>query len=407
MLTALVAVALFQGQLVVSPAGPFRTIASAVAAAAPGDTVVVRRGVYREPTVRIDRGITVHGEPGAVLDGEGVRQLIVIAGDGATVRGLTFRNTGSSYHEDRAAVHADSATRCQIEGNRFERTFFAIYLARTEGCVVRHNVVIGSPSTETATGNAIHSWGSRDLLVEGNRLSGHRDGLYFEFTRHATVRDNVSEGHIRYGLHFMYADSSSYERNVFRRNGSGVAVMYSKVVAMTGNTFEENRGATAYGLLLKEIADVRLDRNTFRANTTGLLADGAERVQVLDNRFEANGWAIRLLSSTSDGTFRGNAFSGNSFDVAVNSRSTTPDFEANWWDAYRGWDLDRDGTGDVAHHPVRLFALLVERAPAAMMLQRSLFVRVLDAAERTLPVLTPSNVADTRPLMRVSARVPR
>lgn len=407
MTVMMLAVALLQGHVTVSPNGPYQTIASAVAAAAPGDTVVVRRGVYREPTVRIDRGVTVVGEPGAVLDGEGMRQLMVITGDGASVRGLTFRNTGSSYHEDRAAVHADSASNCRIEGNRFERTFFAIYLARTEGCSVRHNVVIGVPTTETATGNAIHSWGSRDLLVEGNRVSGHRDGLYFEFTRHATVRDNVSERHLRYGLHFMYADSSSYTRNVFRRNGSGVAVMYSKVVSMTANIFSHNRGPTAYGLLLKEIADVRLHRNTFRGNTTGLLADGADRVQVIDNRFEGNGWAIRLLSSTSGGSFRGNAFAGNSFDVAVNSRNTTPDFESNWWDAYRGWDLDRDGTGDVVHHPVRLFAMLVERAPAAMMLQRSLFVRVLDAAERVLPVLTPLNVTDSSPLMRASAGVPK
>ena len=43
--------------------------------------------------------------------------------------------------------------------------------------------------------------------------------------------------------------------------------------------------------------------------------------------------------------------------------------------------------------------LLVERAEPALLLQRSLFVRMLDAAERVLPVLTPPDVMDAQPLM--------
>ena len=262
---------------------------------------------------------------------------------------------------------------------------------------MRRNVVTGRPSTETATGNAIHSWGSRNLTIEDNRVSGHRDGIYLEFTRHAAVRRNVSERNFRYGLHFMYSDSSAYEGNRFQHNGSGVAVMYSHVVRMAQNHFLANRGATAYGLLLKEIADVTLIGNDFTGNTTGLLADGAERLEASGNHFTGNGWAVRLLASTSGGRFTDNHFAGNTFDVAVNARTVDAEFVGNWWDAYRGWDLDHDGTGDVPHHPVRLFALLVERAPAALMLQRALFVRVLDAAERVVPALTPAQVVDRAP----------
>lgn len=393
----LIALLAVQGPLLVAPDGPYRSIAAAVAAAPDGGTVRVTAGVWRGPTLHLDRPVTVVGDAGAVLDGEGAHEIIVIRAPFVTLRGLTFRNTGRSYHEDRAAVHVDSAASCLIEQNRFDDTFFAVYLAQTEGCVVRRNVVTGRPSTETATGNAIHSWGSRNLTIEDNRVSGHRDGIYLEFTRHAAVRRNVSERNFRYGLHFMYSDSSAYEGNSFRQNGSGVAVMYSHVVRMASNRFLANRGATAYGLLLKEIADVTLLDNDFTGNTTGLLADGAERLQATGNRFTANGWAVRLLASTSGGRFSDNRFAGNSFDVAVNARTVDAEFVGNWWDAYRGWDLDHDGTGDVPHHPVRLFGLLVERAPAALMLQRALFVRLLDAAERVVPALTPAQVVDRAP----------
>lgn len=378
--------------------GAFPTIAAAVAAAPAGATVRVSAGVWREATITVARPLTLVGDAGAVLDGEGVRELMVIQAAGVTVRGFTFRNTGYSHREDRAALHLDGARDCLVAENRFEDTFFAIYLAQVEGCTIRDNIIIGVPGTESAMGNAIHAWNSRHVQILGNRTEGHRDGIYLEFTRHATVAANVSRHNLRYGLHFMYADSSSYTGNTFRANGSGVAVMYTRQVLMRDNIFADNHGPTSYGLLFKEIADATLEGNRFLGNTTGLMADGAERVRVTGNTFADNGWAIRLFASTSGGVFTGNSFLANAFDVAVNGRSTAATFRGNWWDAYRGWDLDADGTGDVPHFPVRLFALLVERAPVAMLLQRSLFVRVLDAAERTIPVLTPRGVVDVAPL---------
>lgn len=382
-------------------------LAAAVAAAAPGDTVVVPAGVHVGPVVVVDRPLVIIGESGAILDGEGARELLRVTAPDVTIRGLTFRNTGRSHHQDRAALHLDSATGCMVEENRFEDTFFAIYLTDAVDCIVRRNVIAGTPGTESRTGNAIHSWGSRHLVIDANRISGHRDGVYLEFTRHATVRNNVSERNSRYGLHFMYADSSAYEANVFRANGSGVAVMYSRDVVMRDNRFTANRGVTSYALLLKDIADVRLIDNRFDDNTVGIMADGAERLLVRGNTFAGNGWAVRLLASTGGGVFSGNRFEGNSFDVAVNGRGTASMFRGNWWDGYRGWDLDRDGRGDIPHHPVRFFAMLVERVPSAMLLQRSLFVKLLDAAERTMPILTPANVADTEPLMQPPAEAAR
>ena len=383
----------------VSPAGPYTTIGAAVAAARPGGTITVRAGRYREPTILIERPLTLHGESGAVLDGEGQHAILIVHADHVTISGLEFTNTGYAYKEDRAALRVADSRDCHILDNRFVATFFAIYLAAVQECVIADNVIAGTPSREAAMGNGVHLWSSRDVLVRGNHISGQRDGIYLEFTHRADVRANVSEGNIRYGMHFMYSDSSVYTGNTFRANGSGVAVMYTKSVEMTGNTFISNRGAAAYGLLLKEIQDAHLVANVFRGNTVGLLADGADRAIVTDNRFEDNGWALRLLGSTISGQFTGNSFRRNTFDVAVNGNGNSAIFSGNWWDGYHGWDLDHDGRGDVAYHPVRLFSLLVERAQPALLLQRSLFVKMLDAAERALPVLTPAGVSDAHPLM--------
>jgi len=175
--------------------------------------------------------------------------------------------------------------------------------------------------------------------------------------------------------------------------------MYSKQVTMLGNGFLDAQGSAAYGLLLKEITDGTLAGNQFAGNSTGLYLEGASRLAITDNDFTDNGWAVRLMADAEDSRFSGNVFRANGFDVATNSRTLRSSFEGNWWDEYRGYDLDRDGTGDVPHQPVRLFALVVERHPEALILLRSPVSRVLDAAERVFPVLTPS-LADARPLMR-------
>lgn len=60
-----------QRQLIVDATGggDFRSIAPAVAAAAAGDTIVVRAGEYREPLLDIDKGIALVGEAGVTLLG--------------------------------------------------------------------------------------------------------------------------------------------------------------------------------------------------------------------------------------------------------------------------------------------------------------------------------------------------
>ena len=239
------------------------------------------------------------------------------------------------------------------------------------------------------------------MLVADNVVSSHRDGLYFEFVQNTTIERNTSERNLRYGLHFMFSNGCAYRENHFLQNGAGVAVMYTHTVAMERNEFRDNRGPTAYGLLLKDISESRLAGNRFTGNTVALLIEGGGHLSVTDNRFNGNGWAVKLMANSPGNRFERNTFEGNSFDLATNSRSTDAIVAGNWWDRYQGYDLDRNGRGDVAFRPVRLFSLLVSSYPPSVILMRSTFVDLLDAAERALPILTPETLVDASPLMKV------
>ncbi len=386
-----------------SPVGRARlagSITEALAVAPRHGVVRVAAGVYREAALAVRVPLTLIGEPGAILDGEGQHEILAIGADSVTVRGFVFRNTGTSQATDRAALRVVEAGDCLIEHNRFENTLFGVYLQRAHQCVVRQNTLIGLAGSQTVTGNGLHSWNGRDITFEDNIIRGHRDGMYFEFTRGGIARRNLSEHSRRYGLHFMFSDSCRYEGNIFRDNESGVAVMYAKGVHIVGNTFERSRGSASYGLLLKEINDSEVRGNRFIENSVGLHMEGANRNDVADNDFLRNGWAMRVLADAQDNQLHGNAFLGNVFDVGTNSRSNYSTFRNNWWDRYRGYDLDHNGIGDVPHAPVRLFSLLVQQSPAALVLVRSLLVDVLDVAERVVPTLTPETLRDGAPLMR-------
>jgi nitrous oxidase accessory protein len=387
-----------QPQLEVRPGG--RTIAETVAAAPAGARIVVHAGTYAEPTLLIERPVELVGADWPVLDGGGERPILIVRADSVRISGLVLRNVGTSYIEDRAAIRVEDARGCVIEGNRIEAAFFGIYLARTQECVIADNIITGEGTRESASGNGIHLWYSRHIRIAGNRVRGHRDGIYLEFVEDTDVSGNISHGNLRYGLHFMFSNRCAYHDNLFQRNAAGVAVMYSKDVRMTRNHFDRNRGSAAYALLLKDITDSEVLDNQFTDNSVALYAEGANRVLVERNRFMRNGFAVRIMANSLDNLFTGNTFIGNSFDVTTNSRASYSTFRGNYWDAYRGYDLDRDGAGDVPFRPVRLFSLIVERNPPALLLLRSFVVSLLDAVERAVPTITPETLADERPLMR-------
>ena len=394
-------VATAQAQIVVDPRGPVRTITEALAVVRPGERITIRAGMYREPTLVVrTAGVSLVGEGWPVLDGESKRAVLVIAADDVTVRGLEVSRTGVSNMEDRAGIRVREASNCRIDGNRLRDNLFGIYLQRAVGCVVSHNEVTAHGAGQTTSGNGIHMWYSPHTTVEHNHITGHRDGIYFEFSSGGLTRDNTSEHSQRYGLHFMFSDSCRYESNTFRDNNSGVAVMYSRGITIHQNRFERSLGGAAYGLLLKEILGGEVSGNVFSENSTGLYLEGSSHLTVRDNDFLSNGWAAKVLASAMDNQFTGNRFVGNAFDVSTNSRSANSTFDRNFWDAYRGYDLDRDGVGDTPFHPVRLFALVVEQHQPTLLLLRSPMVAVLDAAERVFPVLTPEALVDKHPLMR-------
>ncbi len=376
------------------------SISDALKMAQPHDTIYISQGIYKEHDLVIDKPVTIIGLDEPVIDGNKESGIFMVQNDSVTISGLFLRGVGNSYTDDLAAIKVENSQYCQILNNTLEDSFFGIYLKKSRHTIISGNKIIGTAKDEVNSGNGIHLWNCFSIDVSDNYVSGHRDGIYFEFVEESRITGNVSERNLRYGLHFMFSNKDDYINNQFISNGTGVAVMFSKNIRMLDNTFKKNWGSATFGLLLKEIYDGELSGNTFIENTTAIFADGSTRIVIENNNFIRNGWAMNIFGNCTDNRISGNNFIGNTFDVSTNSSSNKNLYANNYWDQYTGYDLDKNGYGDIPHHPVKLFSLIYGRVPESIILLRSFFIDMINLAEKVTPVLTPVGLQDDAPSMK-------
>ena len=376
------------------------TIQQALLLASKGDSIVVSSGNYHEKNMIVKKQITLIGIDYPVLDGEYKYEIISIKASGTIIQGFKIIRSGISSMEDFAGIKIYECRDVIIRNNILENTFFGIYTQYGTNCTIEKNKLTASNSEEQQSGNGIHCWKSDSMRIIGNTITGHRDGIYFEFVTNSVIWRNDSEKNLRYGLHFMFSSNDSYIGNIFKNNGAGVSVMFSHDVKMIHNYFEENWGDGSYGILLKEISDGYIENNRFVKNTVGIYLEGTSRIKMSANVFEKNGWAMKIQASCMDIRVTGNNFINNTFDMATNGSLVLNTFNGNYWDKYEGYDLNKDHIGDVPYRPVSMYSVIIEKNPPAMMLFRSFMTTLLDKTEKVLPSITPENFKDAFPLMK-------
>ena len=366
----------------------------------PYDTILVFSGSYFEKNITVKKPLVIKGIGKPVLDGEDKYEILSIYSSHVVIEGFELRHSGKSSMNDIAGIKIYFSKNVTIRNNELHDMFFAIYFQECSKCLVVDNRILSSGSTEVQSGNGIHCWKCDSMKVIHNTISGQRDGIYFEFVTNSTISNNLSKENIRYGLHFMFSHHNTYSENIFQNNGAGVAVMYTRDVKMINNTFSDNWGGAAYGLLMKDISDSHVEQNKFLNNTIGIYMEGSSRIIIRSNNFANNGCALRVQASCDDNIIENNNFSTNTFDVNTNGSLVLNTFRNNYWDKYEGYDLNHDGIGDVPFHPVSMYAMIIDRIPVAAIFLRSFMVTLLDKTEKAIPSITPENFKDDLPLMK-------
>jgi periplasmic copper-binding len=377
----------------------FSSISAALHKAKAKDEILIYgKKIYKERLV-IQKPITLKGVGTPIIDGGQRGDVIKVNADNVTIEGLQIQNSARSSQVDYCGVHVKDAQFVTVRNCVFRKNQFSVMFQNCKNGLIANNNISSNITYNPIMGNAVHCWKSDNMHITGNNIGHNRDGIYLEFVNNSHIDHNTVSGCARYGLHFMFSHFNVYSSNRFNHNQAGVAVMFAHNVEMINNTFEFNRGTSSYGLLIKELQYSTIKWNRFLDNTVGLLIDGGSDLNVHHNVIKNNGWGMRLISASTNDTIVHNNFLGNTFDMTTNVSYNRNNVNGNYWDKYEGYDLNKDGYGDVPFHPLSLFSMLAEQNENVLFFFHSFLMNLLDATEKVLPSITPDNYVDNYPHM--------
>ncbi len=389
--------------------GDQRTIARTLLGANDGDTVVVTSGVHHEHLV-IDKRVRLVGRPGAVIDGTDEGTVVRIEAPGVELRGLTVRNSGSTYTTEDAGIRIDHAADVRIVDTRIEDTLFGVFVVNGNHCDIEGATVIGKDLPAVRRGDGIRLWYSSGCRLIGNHIERSRD-LVIWYSADTAVEDNTVRTS-RYGLHYMYSDNNVFRRNRFEDNQVGAAIMYSRGIELTENAFSFSTGVAAYGLLIKDADDVFIVENRFIDNATGLFFDGAPqakdgRVDVRGNLIARSDVGVALQPLSRRIRFWNNAFVGNHTQVQVLGTGTAEgnewsvDGRGNYWSDAVIYDANRDGVSEIPYRSDNVYEVLADRFPQLGFFESTPAAEAIDLAARLFPVFAPRpKLTDPHPLVQ-------
>ena len=373
----------------------------AIRSASSADTIVAAQGVHRGPIV-IDKKVTLRGEAGAIIDGEGASRVITIDAPAVTLTGLAIRGSGARLDTEDSGVFVTKRGEGSIvENNDITGNLIGVYLKGPRDAVVRNNRIRGrSDMRLNERGNGVHLWNTPGSIVENNNITQGRDGIFVTTSKKNIFRGNRIQG-VRFAVHYMYTNDSEVSENVSVGNHLGYAIMYSSRIVVKGNSSKDDR---EYGFLLNYANRSHFEDNLVDGANKCVFIYNANRNAFVLNMFRNCRIGIHFTAGSERNTISENAFIQNRTQVKyVGTRHIewSKNSRGNYWSDNLAFDLNADGIADEPYKPNDVVDHLVWRHPAAKLLLTSPAVHVLRWAQSVFPSLYPGGVTDSTPLTKV------
>ena len=379
---------------------PGQSIAAAIAAARPGDTVRVARGAYAGHLL-IDKPLTLEGVDRPTISAQGSGDVIRVRAADVAIRGFIIRDSVSDLGAQNAGVYVERASdRALVRDCALVYNLFGVWLEGVKDGRVIGNTITGKRDLlSAARGNGIQVFNTRGAQILDNNISFARDGIYVDISKDAVFRGNKIH-HLRYGTHYMNTDHSVWENNESYLNRGGLALMEVRNLTVRHNVAWGN---SDHGIMLRTIQDSLIEHNVVAGNGRGFFIYDAEynvlrRNLVIDNRV-----GVHLTAGSGNNQVDGNDFIGNREQIKyVAARDVEWGREqGNYWSNYSGWDQDGDGRGDIAYEANDVVDRLHWQYPLVKLLLSSPSVQSLRFVARQFPLLRAPSIVDKHPRMQV------
>lgn len=377
-------------------------LADVIERAAPGDELRLLDGVHAGPVV-ITKPLTITATAGrATVKGNGTGHVIEVKARDVVIDGVTVTGSGLLLEtQDSGIFLSKEASNAKVLNSRLQNNLIGVYIWGAKGALVRRNIITGRQDLRmNERGNGVQIWNAPGARVEGNDIRYGRDGIFVTTSKDNIFADNLMRD-LRFGVHYMYTNSSVVRGNVSRRNHLGFAIMFSKKIEVSNNLSENDRDR---GILFNYANRVSAHGNRVSGGAEKcVFIYNSNKNSFTGNIFSGCSIGIHFTGGSERNRIYGNAFIDNRTQVKyVGSRWVEWSHEGrgNYWSDHSAFDLDRDGIADAAYRPNDLTDQILWRYPAAKLLINSPAVQVLKWAQSSFPALHPGGVIDRAPLMQ-------
>jgi len=378
---------------------PGASIADAIRAAAPGDTVRIEHGDYAERLV-IDKPLTLEGIGRPTVRGGFSGDVIRVRAADVTIRGLIVRDSGTDQTAQNSGIYLEPGShRATVQDCDIVYNLFGVWVEKADDARVQRNIITGRRDLQsTLRGNGVQLYNSAGAQVLDNHISYARDGIYVDLSRKSVFRGNRIH-HLRYGTHYMNTHDSVWENNEVYMNRGGLALMEVRRLTVRNNVAWGN---TDHGIMLRTIQDSVVENNVVAGNGRGFFIYDAEYNTLHANLVVNNEVGVHLSAGSSNNKIDGNDFIGNQNQVKfVAARDVEwGKSQGNYWSNYSGWDQNGDGKGDVPYEANDVVDRLNWQYPLLKLVLSSPSVQTLRFVARQFPVLRAPSVVDKHPRTR-------
>ena len=375
------------------------SIAAAIRAARPGDTIEVERGEYAERLV-IDKPLTLQGIGRPTIRGGFSGDVIRVRASDVSIKGLIVRDSGLDQTAQNAGIYIQpGAHRPVVQDCEVVFNLFGIWLEQSDDARIERNIITGRRDLMSpARGNGIQVYNVSRAQVIDNHISFARDGIYVDYSRNVVFRGNRIH-HLRYGTHYMNTHNSLWENNEVYLNRGGLALMEVRELTVRNNIAWGNAD---HGIMLRTIQDSTVEDNVVAGNGRGFFIYDAEYNEVRNNLVVGNDIGIHLSAGSANNKVDGNDFIDNRQQIKYVASGDVEwgRAQGNYWSNYSGWDQNGDGMGDVLYEANDVVDRLTWQYPLLKLLLTSPSLQTLRFVARQFPILRAPSIVDKHPRMR-------
>jgi nitrous oxidase accessory protein len=378
----------------------------AIDRASSGAKIELNGGTYKG-SITINKPLILSGKNGARIVGEGRGSVILISSSDVAITGLSISGSGESHEDQDSAIKVQDAQRVKITHNNITDALFGINLQQVSDSIIEGNYISSKPRDLGLRGDGIVLWYSHHNDISRNTLYRSRDLVAWYSSRNTFMHNRASHG--RYSLHFMYSTDNTIAHNDFEHNSVGIFFMFSQNIKAYNNTVKSSVGTFGLGLGLKDCSDFDIHDNNIIYNARGVYFDQTpyqphSRNLFRDNNILYNSNAMQFQGLRESLIIEGNTFRGNlelvTSDLPKRDIAFTK-FSRNYFDAYEGWDKDRDGVGDIPFRHYKYADRLWMYNDNIRFFQGTVAMDLLNFLARLAPFSQPDLLAqDDEPLMR-------